>query len=303
MEVSPIPESLIPESLAVLVFPRDREKGEKIVQALGERYRPTLVLYEEERMKRLLEKYEMVVAVMAVGIVVRSLCRHLRDKWTDRPVVAVDSSLSCAVPVVGGHHGANELALFLADRLGLYPAITTATDASGRPCLENVAKKLSSEVINKETSKFVNLAFLKEDVPVLRLKGPKIVMVDEDVAVLKGRGLVLGIGARRGVSCAEVLQAIDAALGEAGKKRSDIGIMATAWLKRDETGLIEAARSLGRELLYLSREVLNSQDPVTPSRARDLDLVGVAEPAVLALATKLIFPKKAYGRVTVAIGE
>lgn len=254
-------------------------------------------------MKRLLEKYEMVVAVMAVGIVVRSLCRHLRDKWTDRPVVAVDSSLSCAVPVVGGHHGANELALFLADRLGLYPAITTATDASDRPCLESVAKKLSSEVINKEASKFVNLAFLNEDVPVLRLKGPKIVMVDEDVAVLKERGLVLGIGARKGVSCAEVLQAIDAALGEAGKKRSDIGIMATAWLKRDETGLMEAARSLGKEMLYLSREVLNSQDPVTPSRARDLDLVGVAEPAVLALATKLIFPKKAYGRVTVAIGE
>ena len=40
--------------------------GEKIVQALEERYQPTLVLYEKERMKRLLEKYEMVVAVMAV---------------------------------------------------------------------------------------------------------------------------------------------------------------------------------------------------------------------------------------------
>ena len=32
-------------------------------------------------------------------------------------------------------------------------------------------------------------------------------------------------------------------------------------------------------------------------------LAGVAEPAVLALANRLIFPKKAYGRVTVAIGE
>jgi len=29
----------------------------------------------------------------------------------------------------------------------------------------------------------------------------------------------------------------------------------------------------------------------------------VAEPAVLALAEKLIMPKKAYGRVTVALGE
>ncbi len=270
---------------------------------MSERYRPTLVLYEEERMKRLLEKYELVVAVMAVGIVVRSLCRHLRDKWTDRPVVAVDSALSCAVPVVGGHHGANELALFLADSLGLYPAITTATDASGRPCLEGVAEGLGAEVVNKEASKSVNLAFLRDDVPVLRLKGPKIVLVDEDVAVLKKRGLVLGIGTRRGVCCAEVLQAVDAALAEAGKKRDEIGIMATAWLKRDETGLTEAARSLGKEMVYLSREALNSQGPASPSRASDLGLIGVAEPAVLALATELIFPKRAYGRVTVAIGE
>ena len=270
---------------------------------MEERYQPTLVLYEEERMKRLLEKYEMVVAVMAVGIVVRSLCRHLHDKWTDRPVVAVDSSLSCAVPVVGGHHGANELALFLASRLGLYAAITTATDASGRPCLEGVAKKLGSDIVNKESSKLINLAFLKEDVPILRLKGPKIVVVDDDVAVLKAGGLVLGIGARKGVSCIEVLQAIDAALNEVGKKRDDIGIMATAWLKRDEDGLTEAARSLGKEMVYLSQEVLNSQVAVTPSRARDIGLIGVAEPAVLALATKLIRPKKAYGRVTVAIGE
>lgn len=289
--------------MAVLVFPRDREKGERIVEALRERYNPTLVLYDKKEIEGLMEKFELIVAVMAVGIVVRSLCGQLRDKWTDSPVVAVDSSLSCAVPVVGGHHGANELALYLANRLGLYPAITTATDASSRPSLENVAKRLSSEIVNKEASKLVNLAFLEADVPILRLKGPKIVMVDEDVAVLKERGLVLGIGARRGVCCAEVLQAIDMALGEAGKKRSDIGIMATAWLKRDEKGLNEAAQSLGKEMLYLSREALNSQGPTTPSRARDLGLIGVAEPAVLALATRLIFPKKAYGRVTVAIGE
>lgn len=289
--------------MAVLVFPRDREKGERIVEALRERYNPALVLYDKKEIEGLMEKFELIVAVMAVGIVVRRLCSQLRDKWTDRPIVAVDSSLSCAVPVVGGHHGANELALFLASRLGLYPAITTATDASGRPCLESVAERLTSEIVNKEASKLVNLAFLEADVPVLRLKGPKIVMVDEDVAVLKERDLVLGIGARRGVSCAEVLQAIDTALGEAGKERSDIGIMATAWLKRDEKGLNEAAQSLGKEMIYLSREALNSQGATTPSRARDLGLIGVAEPAVLALATRLIFPKKAYGRVTVAIGE
>ena len=67
--------------------------------------------------------------------------------------------------------------------------------------------------------------------------------------------------------------------------------------------MLQAAGILGKEMICLSREALNSQDPSTASRASDLGLNGVAEPAVLALATKLIFPKKAYGRVTVAIGE
>jgi cobalt-precorrin 5A hydrolase len=251
----------------------------------------------------LLDRYESLVAVMAAGIVVRSLCPHLRDKWTDRPVVAVDSALTCAVALLGGHHGANDLVRLLARSLGLFPAVTTATDSSGRPCLEEVAARLHASPVNREASLAVNLAFLREDVPVLRLKGPKIVVVDDDVAVLKRTGLVVGLGARRGVCTSEVLSAVDRALQEAGRRREEIGILASAWLKRDEPGMIEAARTLGREMVFLPEQALNSQSPSTPSRAADLGLVGVAEPAVLALADRLILAKRAYGRVTVAIGE
>ncbi|HON34960.1 MAG TPA: cobalt-precorrin 5A hydrolase [Methanothrix sp.] len=286
-----------------MLFPRDRDKGERIAQALSDRYQSTIILYEEGRMKRLLERYDLLVAIMAVGIVTRSLCRHLQDKWRDRPVVAVDSALRCAVPVVGGHHGANDLALHLAEGLGLYPAITTATDASGRPCLESVARRLNASVLNRSSSKAINLAFLKEDVPVLRLKGPRILLVDEDVAVLKGKGLVLGVGARKGISPDEVLEAVDRALEECGRRREEIAFLASAWIKREEEGLLRAAGALDREIIFLSREELNSQKPTTPSRAEDLGLAGVAEPAVLALAERLILPKRAYGRVTIAIGE
>ncbi|VVB68319.1 Uncharacterised protein [uncultured archaeon] len=273
------------------------------MQALSDGYRPALVLYERDAIQKALSSFDLVVAVMAVGIVARSLCGRLLDKWKDSPVVAVDSSLRCAVPVVGGHHGANDLALHLAERLGLFPAITTATEAAGRPCLESTASRLGAKIVNKESSKALNLVFLKEDVPILRLKGPQIVVVDEDVAVLKGRGLVVGVGARRGVSSIEVLEAIDAALAKVGRRRDEIAVLATAHLKKDEKGISEAAQSLGREVLYLSDEVLNAQAPITASRASDLGLSGVAEPAVLALASKLIMPKRAFGRVTVAIGE
>ena len=258
---------------------------------------------KKANLEQICESFDLIAAIMAVGIVVRNLCPVLKNKWTDRPVVAIDSSLRCAVPVIGGHHGANELALRLAEVLGLFPAITTATDAAAKPCLEEVASTLRSEIVNKDISKEINLAFLREEVPVLRLKGPSIVVVDANVAVLRSKALVVGLGARKGVRSEEVLQAIDSALKETGKGRDEIGVLATTELKRGENGIIEAAKTLDREVLYLSREVLNAQSPPSPSRAEDIGLAGVAEPAVLALAEKLIMPKKAYGRVTVALGE
>jgi len=270
---------------------------------MKDRYRPSLVIYEDNSFGQVLKSFDLVVAVMAVGIVVRCLCRHLENKWTDTPVVAVDSALSCAVPVVGGHHGANELAVYLGAKLGLSPAITTATDASHRPNLEQMAQALGTQIVNQESSKRVNLAFLREDVPVLRLNGPKIVIVDSDVAVLKGTGLVMGVGTRRGVSAQEVLDALDSALQSVGRKREEIRVFATAWLKKDESGIKDAAKSLGKEVVYLSPEILNAQTTTTTSRAADLGLLGVAEPAALALSEKLVMPKRVYGRVTIAIGE
>lgn len=293
----------IPGSVAVLAFERDLGKAERIVLALSDGYSPQALLYEHERMGEILEQHDLIVGIMAVGILVRGLCPHLKDKWTDRPVVAVDSSLSCAVPIIGGHHGANDLARYLATRMGLFAAVTTATDSTGRPCLEEIQRLSGARLVNREASKAVNLAFLRKDVPVLRLKGPRIVLVDESVAVMKSKGLVVGIGARRGVSSSEVLEAVDRALLEAKRKREDIGILASASLKRDEAGLEEAARILERGIVFLSDEEINSQTPSTPSRASELGLVGVAEPAVLAIAERLILPKRAYGRVTVAIGE
>ncbi|UEC42233.1 MAG: Cobalamin biosynthesis protein CbiG [Methanothrix sp.] len=241
---------------------------------------------------------------MAVGIVVRMICPALADKWTGTPVVAVDSSLRSAVPVVGGHHGGNDLAFHLFEKLGVYPAITTATDAAGRPSLEGTAAVLGARIVNRSSSKDVNLAFLREEVPVVRLAGPKVVLVGEGVAVLKSKGgVVVGIGARRGVEASEVVEAVRLALASVGRGIEEIRAIATGEIKRDEPGICEAAERLGHPVIYLDGKVLNSQSPTTASRASSLGLVGVAEPAALALSERLIMPKKAYGRVTVALGE
>jgi cobalt-precorrin 5A hydrolase len=287
-----------------MVFERDRDKGLKICRALEAKYNPTLLIYQKEDLRQAMASYDLVVAVMAVGIVVRSLCGQLFDKWTDTPVLAVDSSLRVAVPVIGGHHGANDLARELYLQLEIFPAITTGTDSASRPNLEALTESLKATLANKRSSKEINLAYLREDVPIIRLRGPKIVIADDDVAVLKSRGgLVVGIGSRRGVSSDEVLEAVTEAIASSGRRTDEIRVLATAWLKEDETGISQAASKLEREVIYLSREILNAQCSTTPSRASDLGLLGVAEPAAMALSTRLVMPKKIYGRVTVALGE
>ena len=55
---------------------------------------------------------------MSMGIVVRKIAPLLDDKWTDPAVVVVSPDFRYAIPLLGGHHGANELAKELAG-LGL----------------------------------------------------------------------------------------------------------------------------------------------------------------------------------------
>ena len=57
-----------------------------------------------------------IVALCAAGILIRALAPLLADKRAEPPVVAVAEDGSVAVPLLGGHHGANELARTIAER-------------------------------------------------------------------------------------------------------------------------------------------------------------------------------------------
>lgn len=117
--------------------------------------------------------------------------------------------------------------------------------------------------------------------------------------------MILGIGARRGVTESEVIDAVRSLLGDLNLTLSDIECFASSTLKENEDGLIRAAQTLGKEIRFLPDAVLNETMPESESEAERFGLKGVAEPAALALSThkKLISKKKIYGRVTIAIAE
>jgi cobalt-precorrin 5A hydrolase / precorrin-3B C17-methyltransferase len=69
-----------------------------------------------------------VIGLCAAGILIRSIAPVLQDKQQEPAVIAVASDGSAVVPLLGGLHGANELAARLAAVLTVAPAITTTGD-------------------------------------------------------------------------------------------------------------------------------------------------------------------------------
>ncbi|MEK9860864.1 MAG: precorrin-3B C(17)-methyltransferase, partial [Alphaproteobacteria bacterium] len=69
-----------------------------------------------------------VVGICAAGILIRAVAGHLHDKWVEPPVLSISDDGKVVVPLLGGHHGGNDLATRLAAILETEPAITTAGD-------------------------------------------------------------------------------------------------------------------------------------------------------------------------------
>jgi cobalt-precorrin 5A hydrolase len=286
--------------LAVITFSRNLGAAEKIRDfTCGE-----IITYSKKAFVQAFEEYNSIIAIMAAGIAVRNIAPLIRDKWKDPAVVVVDSGLNFAIPILGGHHGGNKLAKKLAG-IGIIPVITTATEVKGKKSVEEIAENLGCRITNKGSTKKVNTASLDTDVEVLHIQGPRIVLVDDDVSVLKRGGLVVGIGANRGVSSSEVMEAVTSALSEINAGIEDVKYFASAKLKENEKGIIDAAERFGVELRFVSHERINSIKAPSQSKAKALGLKGVCEPSALALSMekKLLLKKRIYGNVTIAIAR
>ncbi len=285
----------------VIALDRFLPDARRIADALG----AAVIPYGPDAFREAFCSYDRIVALMSAGIAVRGIAPLLDDKWRDPAVVVVGPDLRYAIPVVGGHHGANDLARDLA-ALGITPVITTATETLGLESVEGIAARSGCDVVNRDSTRAVNAAVLDADVPLYAIAGPGIVVAGPGVSLLVRKGeYVVGVGCRKGVAAAEVADAIRQALEKAGIAPAEVLIYATTAKKRGEAGLLAAVADLGGNLVFFDDETLNAEAAPTPSRASLIGLAGVAEPSALAASKHkvLVLAKETYGSVTVAIAR
>ncbi|HVP95086.1 MAG TPA: cobalt-precorrin 5A hydrolase [Methanoregulaceae archaeon] len=264
-----------------------------------------LLGYEPDAFSIAFSQYRRIIAVMATGIVVRRIAPLLVDKWTDPAVVVVSPDLAFAVPLIGGHHGANELARELS-LLGIRPVITTATETKGLRSVEGIAADHDMQVINRSSTRQVNAGILDGTTRVFRVRGPSVVLADRGVSFLSKSGLYsVGLGCRLGITREEAGRSIAEALSAAGIRSDEVMIFATTEKKISETGLISAVESLGGNLIFLDDDTIKAQETESPSEASRIGLPAVAEPAALAVSCRkeLVMKKRVFGKMTVAIAR
>lgn len=133
-----------------------------------------------ESVREVFSDVDAIVAVMATGIIIRTVAPLLESKMSDPAVVCVDTCGRFAISLLSGHYGgANELTKLIADGLGAVPVITTASDVLGKQSVDELARALHCIILNPESLVAVNSALVNEEKLVLVLAGNVKIPLDK----------------------------------------------------------------------------------------------------------------------------
>ncbi len=122
------------------------------------------------------------------------------------------------------------------------------------------------------------------------------------------KGLIIGVGCRRGATSEEILEAIDVAMERGKCSREGVRCVATIDFKKGEPGLKEACLALGVPLRTVPSNLIKGFDGPYQRSAlvkEKIGVEGVSEPCALLAGrrTELIVPKIKRGKVCVAIAR
>ena len=111
------------------------------------------------------DEYDAFIFICAMGICVRTIAPHVKDKHTDPAVICVDSMGRNAISVLSGHIGqANKITQDVAHILGANPVISTLSDNSGLWALDTLGQEFGWEVlVGMSHAYYKNIELLDDD--------------------------------------------------------------------------------------------------------------------------------------------
>ena len=285
-------------------------------------------------------EYDAIIAVMASGILIRSVAPLVESKVTDPAVINIDDNGQFVISALSGHlGGANELAGKVAGLIDATPVITTSTDVNKKLGIDVLAKDLYLSIDNTKEILHFNKAILEGheisltvnpdmnfdylfdylnnvtlEINVSIEYSPKVntdeihVSFDEHELTLKERKIVVGIGCRRGKECRFIYDGLKKSLNDLKISHSRVNLLASAEIKKDEKGILELSEKLNIPVEFVEIDKLKLFESSDVSKSEfvysKFGIYGVCEPSALIMAgfdSELIYKKTSYDGVTIAV--
>lgn len=285
-------------------------------------------------------EYDAIIAIMASGILIRSIAPLIESKATDPAVLNIDDNGNFVISMLSGHlGGANRLTQKVAGLIDATPVITTSTDVNKKLGIDVLAKDLFLSIENTKEILFFNKSILDGKEIALTVNPNKNfdylfkylsdneldidisisysskVNIDEIIArledhelILKERKIVVGMGCKRGKECINIYNALKSSINELNMDMSRINQLASAEIKKDENGMLELSDKLNIPIYFVELEKLKlfeSNDIQKSEFVKSkFGIYGVCEPSALIMAgfdSKLIYKKTSYNGVTIAV--
>ncbi|MEM9354864.1 MAG: precorrin-3B C(17)-methyltransferase [Pseudomonadota bacterium] len=304
------------------------EFRDSVIHGYAKRVPTADVVFDEpiEHIRSCFENGHTIIGVCASGILIRAVAPALQDKRVEPPVLAVAEDGSSVVPLLGGHHGANDLAQRLADKLTGHAALTTAGDVRLGIALD--APPAGWTLVNPEDAKDVTA----------RLLSGEAVEIDEDLdwidrtslnisdeadlkltATIAARGpqpgeliyhprkVVVGVGSDRGCPAEDLISLVSDQLQKSHIATDAIAFIVSLDRKADEPAMHALGEYLRAPVRFVNAETINTIAARIPNPSdvvmREVGVPGVAEGAALVAsgAQTLQVEKTKSARCTCAI--
>ena len=294
----------------------------------------------KEHFPILFYEYDAIIAIMASGILIRTIAPLIESKLTDPAIVDIDDNGKFVISTLSGHlGGANELTNKIASLIGATPVITTSTDVNNKLGIDVLARDLYLSIDNPKEILFFNKSILEGreialtvnpnrnfeylfdylsntafDINVSIYYSSKISMdeihvgLDEHELVLKERKIVVGIGCRRGKEFEKIHDGFLKSLDQLDILPSRVNLLTSAEIKKDEKGILELSENLDIPVEFVELDKLKMFESNDVAKSEfvysKFGIYGVCEPSALIMAgfdSKLIYKKTSYDGVTIAV--
>lgn len=285
-------------------------------------------------------EYDAVIAIMASGILIRSIAPIIESKVTDPAVINIDDNGKFVISTLSGHlGGANKLANKIAGLIDATPVITTSTDVNRKLGIDVLAQDLylsiddageilpfNKAILDGEEITFTvnpdeNFDYFFEYLNNVTLEinvsikfsskvssGEILAKYDDHEIILTERKVVVGIGCRRGKSCEEIYTGFKNSIDELKIHKSRVNCLSSAEIKKDEKGILNLASALNLDVNFVDMDRLKLFESPDIQKSEfvksKFGINGVCEPSALITAgfdSELIYKKTSYDGVTISV--